>query len=255
MQRQQGGLVPIGGSLGRSTRPGPGAPRNPTTGAAGLHRCRSGKPIGRGQRSGPGDGLHGADDGALFVAPHQPRPPERVQARQRPLHALHDRYRRQQAPLRQLATPLAGLGLDRGRPHAVPRADPGNQQHQRGRSRGTNPAPQSNEAAVRLHRFAALPRKCWDASGRSWRTGYAGSGFRWEKRIPKRREGSRAWREKSTAAIWKGQRDGRVRRRGGTPSQCMTVTVAETGTGSSARRRRSGWSRCGSSTESKLTRR
>ena len=39
------------------------------------------------------------------------------------------------------------------------------------------------------------------------------------------------------------------------PSQCMTVIVAETGAGSSARRRRSGWSRCGSSTESKLTRR
>ena len=32
-----------------------------------------------------------------------------------------------------------------------------------------------------------------------------------------------------------GAEDGRVRRRGGTPSQCMTVTVAETGTGSSAR--------------------
>ena len=63
------------------------------------------------------------------------------------------------------------------------------------------------------------------------------------------------WREKSTAAVWKGQRDGRVRRRGGTPSQCMTVIVAETGAGSSARRRRSGWSRCGSSMESKLTRR
>ena len=39
------------------------------------------------------------------------------------------------------------------------------------------------------------------------------------------------------------------------PLAGMTVTVAETGTGSSARRRRSGWSRCGSSTESKLTRR
>ena len=75
------------------------------------------------------------------------------------------------------------------------------------------------------------------------------------KRIPKRCVRSRAWREKSTAAVWKGQRDGRVRRRGGTPSQCMTVIVAETGAGSSARRRRSGWSRCGSSTESKLTRR
>ena len=30
---------------------------------------------------------------------------------------------------------------------------------------------------------------------------------------------------------WKGRRNGRGRRRGGTPSQCMTVTVAETGTG------------------------
>ena len=98
-------------------------------------------------------------------------------------------------------------------------------------------------------------RKYWGAFGRSWRPGNAWSGSRLGKRIPKRCGGSRARREKSTAAGWKGQRNGRVRRRGGTPSQCMTVTVAETGTGSSARRRRSGWSRCGSSTESKLTRR
>ena len=95
----------------------------------------------------------------------------------------------------------------------------------------------------------------WGAFGRSWRPGNAWSGSRLGKRIRKRCVRSRAWREKSTAAVWKGQRDGRVRRRGGTPSQCMTVTVAETGAGSSARRRRSGWSRCGSSTESKLTRR
>ena len=98
-------------------------------------------------------------------------------------------------------------------------------------------------------------RKYWGAFGRSWRPGNAWSGSRLGKRIRKRCVRSRAWREKAIAAIWKGQRDGRVRRRGGTPSQCMTVTVAETGTGSSARRRRSGWSRCGSSTESKLTRR
>ena len=98
-------------------------------------------------------------------------------------------------------------------------------------------------------------RKCWGAFGRSWRPGNAWSGSRLGKRIRKRCVRSRAWREKSTAAVWKGQRDGRVRRRGGTPSQCITVTVAETGTGSSARHRRSGWSRCGSSTESQLTRR
>ena len=85
--------------------------------------------------------------------------------------------------------------------------------------------------------------------------GNAWSGSRLGKRIRKRCVRSRAWREKSTAAAWKGQKDGLVRRRGGTPSQCMTVTVAETGAGSSARRRRSGWSRCGSSTESRLTRR
>ena len=47
----------------------------------------------------------------------------------------------------------------------------------------------------------------------------------------------------------------RERRRGGTDSQCITIIVAKTGTGSSARRRRSGWSRCGRSTESRLTRR
>ena len=72
-------------------------------------------------------------------------------------------------------------------------------------------------------------RKYWGAFGRSWRPGNAWSGSRLGKRIRKRCVRSRAWREKATAAIWKGQRDGRVRRRGGTPSQCMTVTVAETG--------------------------
>ena len=36
MQRQRGELVPIGEVIGRSGRPHPGAPRNPTTGAAGL---------------------------------------------------------------------------------------------------------------------------------------------------------------------------------------------------------------------------
>ena len=98
-------------------------------------------------------------------------------------------------------------------------------------------------------------RKCWGASVRSWRPGNAWSGSRLGKRIPKRCVRSRTWREESIAAIWKGQRDGLVRRRGGTPSQCMTVTVAETGAGSSGRRRRNGWSRCGSSTGRQLTRR
>ena len=56
----------------------------------------------------------------------------------------------------------------------------------------------------------------------------------------------------------RGRGTGAVRRRGGTGSYSQLYdrrTVAETGTGSSARRQRSGWSRCGSSTESKPTRR
>ena len=39
--------------------------------------------------------------------------------------------------------------------------------------------------------------------------GYAGSGFRWEKSIPKRCGGSRARRENFTARAWKGRRNGR----------------------------------------------
>ena len=96
-------------------------------------------------------------------------------------------------------------------------------------------------------------RKCWDASGRSWRTGYAGTGFRWEKSIPKRCGGSRARRENFTARAWKGRRNGRGMRRGRTGSQCVTVGVVTNLTHSSTRCWRSGWSRCGRSTESWLT--
>ena len=92
-----------------------------------------------------------------------------------------------------------------------------------------------------------------DASGRSWRTGYAGTGFRWEKSIPKRCGGSRARRENFTARAWKGRRNGRGRRRGRTGSQCVMVGVVTNLTHSSTRCWRSGWSRCGRSTESWLT--
>ena len=86
-------------------------------------------------------------------------------------------------------------------------------------------------------------RKCWDASGRSWRSGYAGTGFRWEKSIPKRCGGSRARRENFTARAWKGRRNGRGMRRGRTGSQCVTVGVVTNLTHSSTRCWRSGWSR------------
>ena len=67
--------------------------------------------------------------------------------------------------------------------------------------------------------------------------------------------GSRARRENSTARAWKGRRNGRGRRRGRTGSQCVTVGVVTNLTHSSTRCWRSGWSRCGRSTESWLTRR
>ena len=88
-------------------------------------------------------------------------------------------------------------------------------------------------------------RKCWDASGRSWRTGYAGSGFRWEKSIPKRCGESRARRENFTAVAWKGRRNGRGRRRGRTGSYWILTVGLTNFTDSSTRCWRSDWSRCG----------
>ena len=92
--------------------------------------------------------------------------------------------------------------------------------------------------ASRAEAGAAGERLPWSVGALSGGVGAsanAGSGFRWGKRIRKRCGRSKARREESTAAGWKGQRNGRVRRRGGTDSQCMTVIVAKTGTGSSAR--------------------
>ena len=65
--------------------------------------------------------------------------------------------------------------------------------------------------------------------------------------------GSRARRENFTAWAWKGRRNGRGMRRGRTGSQCVTVGVVTILTHSSTRCWRSGWSRCGRSTESRLT--
>ena len=53
MQRQRNELVPVAEVIADLPGPVQGAPQNPTTGAAGLHPRRSGKPVGRGQRSGP----------------------------------------------------------------------------------------------------------------------------------------------------------------------------------------------------------
>ena len=72
-----------------------------------------------------GGRLHGANDGALLVAPHQPRQPNSVHPSERPLHALHDSGRREQTPLRQSTPPLAGVAFDRSGADPKPCADPG----------------------------------------------------------------------------------------------------------------------------------
>ena len=108
----------------RSARPGPGA-RPASPGATGFHPLRSGEPVGEGPRSGHRSWLHGPHDGAVLPAAKQPRQPAPIQARQRAIHALHDGERRQQAPVRQPAAPVAGLGVDRSGTDGKPRAGPG----------------------------------------------------------------------------------------------------------------------------------
>ena len=91
MQRQRGGLVPIGevfsdldGPVKKAPQPSPQAQHHFTQ-ADQVHQLVGG------QRSGPRSGIHGAADGIVLPAPHQPQQPASVQACQRPLCALHDR--------------------------------------------------------------------------------------------------------------------------------------------------------------------
>ena len=92
MQRQREELVPIGEAVSELDVPGPAirdaspSALRPFTVADQVHQLRWGP------RSGPRPGLSGANNGALLTAPHQSWQPERVQARQRPLHALHEHY-------------------------------------------------------------------------------------------------------------------------------------------------------------------
>ena len=82
-----------------------------------------------------------------------------------------------------------------------------------------------------------------------------GSGCRWGKCTSRRRGRSSGGREKPTQAAWKGRRNGPRWRRGPVvgASNFPTIPLSITGN-SGASRIRSGWSRCGRSTESRLTR-
>ena len=95
--------------------------------SAPLHPGRSGETrLGRRPRSGPGPGLHGADDGAVQSLPRtNPGNRTSVQARQRPLHALHERLvAAHKLPFGNFPRLMLGLGLDRSGTDGKPRADP-----------------------------------------------------------------------------------------------------------------------------------
>ena len=163
MHRKRGELVPIGEVFG-----GLGGPVKAIREASpqALHhftRFDQVEPTCQRQRSGCLPGLHGAADGAVLAAPHQPRQPERIQARQRTFHALHGRRWRQQAPLRQLAPLDPGLGLDQAVRTQSRELVLGKSLSEFMRTLGIynrrqppNPPSQSDAAVVRLHRFDDL---------------------------------------------------------------------------------------------------
>ena len=68
MERQRGELVPIGEVI--ADLDGPVKAIREASPQARHHftPLRSSEPVGRGQRSGPRPGLHGADDGVVLIA-------------------------------------------------------------------------------------------------------------------------------------------------------------------------------------------
>ena len=94
MQRKQDGLVPIGEALSGLDGPVKAICEASPQALHHFTRFDQVNQLVSASEADPDHGLHGAAVGAMQPAPHQPRHPERVQARQRPLHALHDRYRR-----------------------------------------------------------------------------------------------------------------------------------------------------------------
>ena len=90
MQRQRGELVPIDDVVSGLDDVLVKAIRDEVApGAALFHRGRSSKPACQRQRSGPGSRLlHGANDGVVQPAPHQPRQPN-PKPESKPPDSLH----------------------------------------------------------------------------------------------------------------------------------------------------------------------
>ena len=112
MQRQRGGSVPIGEVIGGLDGPVK-AIREASPQA--RHHFTLADQVDRLVAASEADSDRGfmARMMALCSRPRTNRQPQRVQARQRPLHALHDGGRRKQAPFWQSAAPIAGLALYR----------------------------------------------------------------------------------------------------------------------------------------------
>ena len=89
MVRKRDGLVPIGEVIADLPEPVQALREAPRPAQHHFTQADQVNQVGRGQRSGPRPGLHGANDGAVQSAPHQPRQPTSLQARQRPLPPLH----------------------------------------------------------------------------------------------------------------------------------------------------------------------
>ena len=87
MQRQRNGLVPIDDAL--SDLSGPVAALREASPQALHHYTRFDQvnQLVSASKADPDRGFMARTDGAVLPAPHQPRQPERVQARQRTFHA------------------------------------------------------------------------------------------------------------------------------------------------------------------------
>ena len=110
MQRQRGGLVPIGEASVDLPGPVQALIPSPPTQRHFTLADQVNQLVGASEAD-PDLGFHGADDGAVFPAPHQPRQPERIQARQRAVDTHHALKQYNQAALRQPASSAVGLGL------------------------------------------------------------------------------------------------------------------------------------------------
>ena len=90
MRRQRGELVPIGDALSGMGGPVKALREDPPPAQRGFTVADQVNLLVGASEADPDLGIHGADAGAVFPAAKQPRQPQRVQARQRAIYALHD---------------------------------------------------------------------------------------------------------------------------------------------------------------------